>query len=166
MRSSQLNFFLTQNDQAELLAELDLLGSFVYIESTSESGALRILGSAEIKKMGSEPLKIGVTLSRYVDKIDLIRSGVRAFADIDASPLIEFGRCYQDEECIRRGRFYFVKRFVAARGVVNKDEEFVKWGNSLISRARRVLKRDSVSSAYFGSEALRLVSEGIKPAVG
>jgi hypothetical protein len=166
MKSSQINFFLTMNDQADLLAKLDPLGEVVYLESISEHGVLQVLKSAEIKYVGAERLKIFMTRSRYVDRIVLDQSQTAAFADIARSPLVEFSRCYQDQQLIRRGRFYFVKDFTDQHGaIVRKDEEFVRWGNMLVSSARRLLKRDSTSLAYFGSEALQLVNDGLRPVI-
>src|SRR6266702_3284949 len=163
MRSSQLNFFLTRNDQAELLAKLDPLGTFVYVESISQDGSLKILESAEIRKMGSERLKIFISLAKHVNNITFDQSPTTVFIDNLRSPVVEFGRCYQDDQCIRRGRFYFIKGYFDQRAaLICKDEEFLKWGNSLISKTRRILKRDPESLTYFGPEALRWTESGFK----
>jgi hypothetical protein len=166
MRSSQLNFFLTKNDQAELLGKLDPLGSFRYVESMSQDGSPRMLETAEIGQMGSERLKIFVTQSNYINKILFEQLTNAAFVDELRSPVIAFSRCYQDDQCIRRGRFYFVKSHFDARALINKDDDFLKWGNSLITRARRMLKKDPKSFEYFGPEALRLKGVGLKMDLG
>lgn len=167
MRSSQVNFFLTKNDQAELLADLDPRGTFVYVESLSRDGSLGILESAEIKRMGTDRLKIFISLAKYFNEIVLGQSSTAAFVDVSKSPVVEFGRCYQDDQCIRRGRFYFVKGYFDQRASpVDKAQEFLEWGNSLVSRTRRTLKRDPESFAYFGREALRLKGLGLKMELG
>jgi hypothetical protein len=166
MTSSQLNFFLTRNDQAELLRKLDPLGKFVYVESISQNGSLRILERAEITKMGSERLKIFITLPKYLNNIILVQLPASAFVDVLRSPVIEFSRCYQDGKCMRRGRFYFIRRHFDESTEITKDEEFLKWSNSLILKARRVLRRDPESFAYFGSEALQLKDMGFKMDMG
>jgi hypothetical protein len=162
MRSSQLNFFLTRSDQAELLRRLDPQGSFLYVESISQDGSLRMLEGAEIKKMGSERLKIFITLSQLIDKIVVVQSVDPAFVDVLRSPVVEFSRCYQDDRLIRSGRFYFIRSYFDERAVIEKDDAFLQWSNSLLSRARRMLKKDPKSFAYFGPEALRLKDAGFK----
>jgi len=162
MKSSQLNFFLTDNDQAELLENLDPLGTFVYVESLSRDGSLGILESAEIKRMGTDGLKIFISLAKYVNEIILKQSSTATFVDDLRSPVVEFSRCYQDDQLVRRGRFYFAKSYFDRRAQVDKDQEFLEWGNSLVSRTRRLLKRDPESFAYFGREALRLKELGLR----
>jgi hypothetical protein len=166
MRSSQLNFFLTRIDQEELLTKLDPLETFVYLESTARDGSLRILESAEINKMGSDRLRIFISLAKYVDEITLEQSSATMFIDDLRSPVVEFSRCYQDDQCIRRGRFYFAKSYLDRRALVYKDQEFLEWGNSLISRARGILKKEPESFAYFGREAFRLKGLGLKMELG
>jgi hypothetical protein len=112
--------------------------------------------------MGAEALKIFVTLPKYLDSIVLERAGPIEFVDLLSSPVIEFCRCYQDEQLIRRGRFYFITSYQERYGVAKKDDEFLKWGSLLVSRTRRTLRRDSGSLAYFGSEALQLKAAGLK----
>jgi hypothetical protein len=76
--------------------------------------------------------------------------------------VVAFSRCYQDDQLIRRGRFYFVKSYFDARALVDKDDGFLKWGNSLMTRARRMLSKDPNSFEYYGPEALRLKDMGLK----
>jgi hypothetical protein len=166
MRSSQVNFFLTRTDQAELLRTIDRLNSFVYVEAVSQDGSPRILESPEVRKMGSERLKIFVARPEHASTIILRQSSKDAFVDVLRSPAVEFSRCYQDDHCIRRGRFYVVRSYFDERTVVKKDGEFLKWSEALISRTRRALTRDSKSFAYFGSQALRLKESGLKMELG
>ena len=112
--------------------------------------------------MGFEHLKIYVTQSQYIDRIIFKRSANAAFVDELRSPVVEFSRCYQDDQLIRRGRLYFVNGYFDASGLINKDDDFLKWGNSLMRRARRMLRKDPNSFEYFGPEALRLKEMGLK----
>lgn len=121
MRSSQVNFFLTRIDQAELLTKLDPLGTFVYLESTARDGSLGILESAEINKMGSDRLTIFISLAKHVDEIILKQSSATMFIDDLRSPVVEFSRCYQDDHCIRRGRLYFAKSYFDRRTLGGVD---------------------------------------------
>jgi hypothetical protein len=50
MKSNQLNFFLTRNDQAELVAKLDPLGEFVYVGGVSMDGTMQLPDSADVVK--------------------------------------------------------------------------------------------------------------------
>jgi len=162
MRSSQVNFYLTRDDQAELVKKLDPHGSFIYIARLSQDGSPQRVESAEIRQMGFEHLKIYVTQSQYIDRIIFKRSANAAFVDELRSPVVEFSRCYQDDQLIRRGRLYFVNGYFDASGLINKDDDFLKWGNSLMRRARRMLRKDPNSFEYFGPEALRLKEMGLK----
>jgi hypothetical protein len=116
--------------------------------------------------MGSERLKILTTLPKYLSDIILRQSSNLAYVDTLRSPVVEFSRCYQDDQCIRRGRFYVVRSYFDERTLVKKDAEFLKWSEALISKTRRALTRDPESFAYFGSEALRLRQSGLKMEIG
>ena len=131
---SQINFFITRNDQAELIRQLGGLGNFVCLDTISLDGAPRILESAEINEMGHEPLQIFIALQKNVSDIvlkELLHVTFRS-VDVVRSPVVEFARCYQDEHCVRRGRLYFIKGYYDQSAIFSKDEEFLKWGDGLI----------------------------------
>jgi hypothetical protein len=167
MKSRQVNFFLTPNDQAELMGQLAGLGKFVCLAAVSQDSSPRILESAEIKEMGREPLQIFIALQKNVGDIFFRELRTVTFRSVDVvrSPVIKFSRCYQDERCIRRGRLYVINSYYDQNAVISKDEEFLKWSDRLISKTRKVLRRLEPLT-HIGPEALRLKEAGLKINLG
>jgi hypothetical protein len=81
MRSSQVNFYLTRDDQAALLQKLDPHGSFIYVARLSQDGSPQRVPTAEIVQMGFEPLTIYVTRSQDIDRIIFKQSANVVFVD-------------------------------------------------------------------------------------
>jgi hypothetical protein len=163
MKSSQINFFLTANDQAELLKKLDPLDSFIYVARSLKDGAASTLESAKIGRMGRDPLTILVTLQEFIKNVSVSETAGSELIDVLTAPVIEFSRCYVNEQYIRRGRFYVIKSYLDYRSIeISKDKKFVEWGESVMSKTRRLLKRDTASLAYLGPEAEQLKETGLK----
>jgi hypothetical protein len=111
MSSRQINFFLTQTDQADLMRRLGPLGELAFIEGMAQGRHPQFLESAEVKQMGAETLQI--FLARPEDVKDILFREARetTYLDVVRSPVIEFNRCYRDQHLLRRGRLYFVTRY-------------------------------------------------------
>lgn len=163
MRSRQVNFFLTPRDQAELLSKLDPAGQFVYVAWRCKDGGLDILQTSTVRQMGKETLTIYIVRADDLDAISFNDVGDFSSVDVIRSPVIEFNRCYMDDQRLSRGRFYVVNSYFDQDGqIARKDEGFLKWSERLISKTRRCLKKDPDSFFHLGAEALQLKEAGFE----
>ncbi|GLH75101.1 hypothetical protein SSBR45G_00090 [Bradyrhizobium sp. SSBR45G] len=163
MRSRQVNFFLTPNDQAELLSKLDPAGQFIYVARRRKDSRIDILPTPAVRQMGKEALKIYIARADDLDAMSFDDIGTFSSIDVIRSPVIEFSRCFMGDQFIRDGRFYVVNSYFDRDGrVARKDEGFLTWAARLVSKTRRCLTKDPDSFFYFGAEALQLKSAGFK----
>jgi hypothetical protein len=159
MQSKQVNFFLTVDDQDDLInAFRARVGEFVIIDSIAEGGRLRLLQTAEIKRMGAERLKVYLARPNDVALVRLnhLQHHPHETVDIVRSPIVEFDRCYHRDHQLRRGRLYMVGAYYDDDVLLKKDDGFLKWANALITTARRRLTKGPESFFYFGRNALEL----------
>jgi hypothetical protein len=165
MRSRQINFFLTAEDQASLVAHLtDRLGPFAFISRLSDSDAPHLLETAAVNNMGSE--RLGIYFVRPTDleqvRLDAFVKLQRYVVDSLRSPVIEFTRCYHSGGILRRGRMYVSSSYYDRDGVpVSKDRDFLDWVAAMIAATRRTLRtRVPPSMFYCGQEAFELSQRG------
>jgi hypothetical protein len=164
MNSKQVNFFLTQVDQANLLNQFRAKRDFVVVRSRAQDGHLSLLDSAEVKEMGIEALQ--VHLARPVDleaiQLNLVPNQPYMTINVLKSPVIEFDRCYQADGILRRGRLYFVTAYYSAGTLIRKEEAFLNWASDLLTLTRRNLTKEPGSSFYLGADAFRAKESGTK----
>ncbi|MGJ4996644.1 hypothetical protein ACQR0Z_19630 [Bradyrhizobium sp. HKCCYLS3077] len=163
MRSRQINFFLTPDDQAELLRRLDPDGQFVYLARRCLYDQMQILPTAVVRQMGQEPLGIYIARAADLDTIVFNEGENDKSIDVIRSPVIEFNRCYLGDEHISDGRLYVVNSYFDAHGrIARKNDSFLKWSERLIAKTRRCLTKEDKSFYYFGTETLQLKRSGFK----
>ncbi|WP_407158944.1 hypothetical protein [Bradyrhizobium sp. STM 3557] len=165
MRSRQINFFLTAEDQATLLARLmDRLGPFLFISRRSENDAPQQLDTAAVKKMGSEPLTIYLLRQKDLGQVRFEPFTEQQCYVVDSllSPVIEFSRCYHSDGLLRRGRMYVVSSYYDRDGVpVSKDRDFLDWAAAMIAAARKIVQRRVPPSMFYcGQNAFELSQQG------
>jgi len=117
--------------------------------------------------MGSEPLGIFLVKKSHLQKVKFRKlENLNVFViDTLTSPVIEYSRCFVSDEIIRRGRFYFIKSYIDEEGgVVTKDAEFLSWADRIYRRSKADLEYDG-KSAYYGSNTLSDIRDGVKPVV-
>lgn len=146
----QIIFFLAEDDEAPFETLLRSLGPLTIL-STDPASPMQV-NSTRIKQMGKEHLTLFLAQTEYDRRLSWI--------DLQQLPVIEFGRCYREPNFIRSGRLYFVPRYYDKDDVaVSKQESFVAWGDALIRKARRWMKRvDGIS--YAGPAAFRAAQSG------
>jgi hypothetical protein len=164
MMSQQINFYLTERDQAELEVALRTVGSFVPIADIDERGGPCVLESATIREMGKDRLKIHLVEQGNLSEVRFQEVPAREFRVVDVirSPVVEFVRCYYVGGQLRRGRLYVATAFYEGSSLIRKHKSFVEWASSLIAGARNALIKDRKSFFYFGKEALQLREDGIE----
>jgi hypothetical protein len=161
MRSRQINFYLTASDLAQLEVKLRSLTTFELLKDSGNRAAPIRLESMQLDCMGSH--SFGIYLIRPGD-MESVRfekiSSSRYDVDVDASPVIEFSRCFATAEVLGHGRLFLVSSYYDDNGKLHrKCNEFLKWADSILSCTRRFLKyREGLF--YFGEEAAGLRKTG------
>jgi hypothetical protein len=164
VNSSQVNFYLAGSDQADLLAYLARFEPFVLLDSDAQHGAPRLLESAD--DFSNKSLKILLARPDDVRSVEIIKHKNVEYIDVQSSPVIEFDRCYNADNKLGRGRFYFVLRSYKRGELVTKEQSFIDWAKKTVARTRRALsKGPKFFFFYFGKEALRLKESGAEPLV-
>lgn len=156
MKSSQLNFYLNQDDQFDLNKRLVDQDEILFCKARSNFEHPTFIGNSLIERMGEDALKI--CLVRKTDVPDLvfrkIKNSDQYKIDTLRSPVIEYSRCFVGPKFIRRGRLYFVKSFYDDHNqLVSKPDKFLSWANQIFKEAKKPLKMDSYRN-YIGGSAL------------
>jgi len=156
MKSVQQNFYLDLNDQFELNVKLLDFQDMEICKYHSSGNAPVILENTLIGNMGAEPLKI--LLFRKSDFANIVFRDVGSVngysVDTLRSPVVEYSRCYVDDEIIRRGRLYFIMSFYDEHDkLAKKSESFVTWANDILSVTRKNLSNGDTGTR-FGAGAL------------
>ena len=160
----QVNFYLSDNDQRELLDHL-----------TEKHGLSAIL--QPVRKFPAEPKSPSFfykwetgqhdpILFRTVDIDQLIFrfvSGVANayFIDSELSPVIELWRCTSLDNVISRGRLYFIPSYYDDDQLVQKPEAFLKTAKAMLSFTRRFCP-SKIDFFCVGPEATELHKQGWK----
>jgi hypothetical protein len=69
------------------------------------------------------------------------------------SEVIEFSGCDYDGATLRIGRFYFQTDQLIGDSIWKKRDEFLKWGDRVFRRTKRLLEYSNALDAYFGEDA-------------
>ncbi|XUM21405.1 hypothetical protein ACRAVF_29445 [Bradyrhizobium oligotrophicum S58] len=145
------------------MSKLDPAGQLVYVAWRCKDGRMQTLPTPALQQMGQEALTIYVARPDDLDAMSFNDVGDFSSVDVILSPVIEFNRCYMDDQHLSRGRLYVVNSYFDQDGqVARKDEGFLKWSERLISKTRRCLKKDPDSFFHLGAEALQLKEAGFK----
>lgn len=162
MKSKQVNFYLTPNDQKLLMSKINEVVSYVVASEITRNRNIKFLNDTNITRMGEERLRICLTRPEDVDKIVLKHIEKQGYSIIDdiRSPVIQFSRCYYKDGLLRRGRFYFISGYYNDdREFYLKEDSFIKWADMILKLTRKVLTKDGNSIEYYGKEALKLKEE-------
>lgn len=151
----QVNFYISPTDT--VLLERTLRKSFplVVVHDRSASRAPRVVDSLDVEEDGKPWLYL--YLARPDDLDELVMQHVPAQGywalDVIKSPVIEFNRCFFNDQILRRGRVYYVDGFYGSdKTWVEKSESFRRWARSILSTTKKSLKRHG--SDYIGHDAL------------
>src|SRR4051812_43648761 len=106
----QVSFYLLPVDTLALEERLRRLGEWRGLHNRSETSEPRILTTLDFEEEGKPWLFLH--LARAVDLENIITKYVPEqrywTLNVQASPVIEFNRCFFDGKILRRGRMYYV----------------------------------------------------------
>jgi hypothetical protein len=113
-----------------------------------------------LSELGRYPtdVQIGLTVSQFLPSL-LITKYPQGHSRLDLinSPVIEFHRCTQVGDMLRRGRFWYALDSINGK----KSEAFKIWSNSVFRFLKKQLaKLDLPPSSYAGPEAAEKLRAG------
>ena len=163
----QVNFYLSEGDQAELVEKFDRLGTVLAVPYSSENPEpARLLVSSFANWI---PYLSPPYLFRPEDFEDLVtrrtvmddpKLGVRYFVDDLKSPVVEFWPCIYDDNIIRRGRLYYMPTYYDENSrLIQKSPEFISWATKLFNIVKKSCVRNAQDN-YVGKRAQDLISNG------
>src|SRR5215469_691966 len=108
---SQTNFFLTGNDLASLEQAFRRAGDFLVIKDEAEGGRMQMLQSTH--RAAGDQFRIYLARPHEMTEILLREIPGRGYhlIDVERSPVIEFDRCYHQDNIFRPGRMYVINTY-------------------------------------------------------
>lgn len=158
--SKQINFFLSQNDEDALADFLKAKGA-VPVDDKSDTRELHF--RREIKRDKNIFERFYLIHAEYTVNIKFIEINNKYHFDEQNSDGIEYwpSCVIQDRQEIRRGRLYVVTDyFDESERLIRKNDDFLKWADSVLRGARRLMSREGKCIFWYGPEALELERQG------
>ena len=153
----QVNFFVLPADMAALEATIRKTGDVCFLEHRSpapEPVELPALAFGPGER-GHRPLGIELVRREDLGKVVMRRLGDQDqwIVKGSESPVVELDRCFFDGMVLRRGRAYFASDLRFRPEL--PDPDFVKWGDQVLNRIRKLLVRVPELSphSYFSPSA-------------
>lgn len=133
MRSRQINFFLTRKDLEEVNQFLSNRGCLILPMRTKNK---IFTESYDFVENPDEIFQVGICSEKFLDKVVYVPLEAREayYVEIMESYCIEFsiGGFYPySRNEFHRGRLYYILKYYQDGIIVEKDNEFMNWANSL-----------------------------------
>lgn len=166
MMGRQVNFFMNNDDLAEFEKRLLDKHDALFLQPVFSSPTMNILSSLVIPE--TENVHRSCYLCRKQDRDQIVfkevvptNPKISSYWSVisDSSPIIEFDRCYWNNEFIRRGRLYFVVRQYVQHGLAEKPQDFLAWGDNILRWVRRNYLRETTFGFYIGPNTAKWVQE-------
>jgi len=151
----QVNFFALPVEIAEIREKLESAGDFLIIRNRSETAVPDIVGSFEERWKQQPWLYFCLVRRENLQDVVTCKVGEQDYwtVDVTRSPVVEFHRPFFDNECLRRGRAYFVDGIFGPNGEkIDKPDDFTKWAKRVLLIIRKSLCKRG--SDYIGEQAL------------
>jgi hypothetical protein len=160
--SRQVNFFLSDNDQAELMLKFDQLKTVAAAVQPMKTNNVNMVPITSLSRWnpGANPPVLFRPSDCTTLSIRLSGNGLDFLVDIFDSPAIEFLQCIQRDNGIQRGRLYYTPNSIDSNGyVLHKSPEFLTWANKVLILTKKFCIKNS-DGYYVGKHALELVAQG------
>lgn len=157
-KSHQVSFYMSRNDLEDFESALLTYSDVAIIEVPLHHDELHVSKSFSPTNE-NKWLTTYITLSAFLPHVLTKYVPLQKYWLINEveSPVVEFSRCYENDEFIRVGRLYFISTYDGDEGkVVSKPEEFIRFANWLIRWIRKAYTRDEIANAYIGNSAMNL----------
>lgn len=157
----QIKVILTPADTVELERGLKVLNIAV-IPYVLPSRHLLLRPSMSVADMEREDLLVYLAREERLSQLQLRQLANDEGWTIDSrrSPVVEFSRCFFDENVLRQGRLFYEDRYFGTNGeCVEKDKGFTDWARDLFRTVKKHLKRRADLSGYLGPQAEKWLSD-------
>ena len=158
--SRQFRFFLLPSDTEGLVVDLRQRVGLRLVDSKSSGPQPVEIDSPMQKIPAYGDRKAHVITNCYLMagtganvKMRYIAKQGYWLVDDERSEVIEFSGLEYDDEILIEGRFYFKADFLLDGAIWPKRDEFLKWGDSVFRRTKRVLEYSKGLDAYIGNDA-------------
>jgi hypothetical protein len=169
--SRQVNFYVSKDDQTELISLLfEAIPELLMIKDETEGRELEFIDRENLINNFGSFFRVYFGRSQDLDKfvykkpvqMTVAPFRVRHILDTTVSPIVEFIPCWvsKSEDKIlqnNRGRLYYNISYyeLPNRELISKDDGFVKFSERCFSVFKKNLKFDKNRGDYFGRGALR-----------
>ncbi|KAF0200975.1 MAG: hypothetical protein FD170_3007 [Bacteroidetes bacterium] len=165
----QINFFLHPDDQNDFNSFLKSFDDICFLSYYHKTENPTIIDDTLIRDHIKEGSR--VHLIRKQDLKDIRFHFIEKFncwlIDNNSSPVLDFDRCITWENYLHRGRLYFQPKFVDNLQWIEKNADFVKWSDFIISKTRRYFKKFKYKyegssyeyNAYLSEKAMSLLTD-------
>ena len=154
----QVNFFVLPADLPVIESAIRSAGEACFLEdrtTTERPTALDTLAFGP-GEMGRRQLRAYIARESELAAVQTRFIAAQGYWLIEptVSPVIEFDRCFFDGSVLRRGRAYFASDLRFRPEL--PDPDFVRWGDRVLSRIKKVLQRtpELASWIYVSAAAL------------
>jgi hypothetical protein len=151
----QIQIYLATRD-IDLFEEALKQRGVVFVSRSSADGRVQVLQTC--KRRVASGVRTSCYLARQKDlksiRVNHISSKVGWVVDDLRSPVIQFDGGFFDGRTLRQGRLFYDTGYYNDSGEwVNKPADFLKWADSILKMAKKLIARDRVLDAYVGSHA-------------
>lgn len=158
--SKQLNFFLSRSDEA-VLAEFLTKSGAIAVEEQSSSPELEFRRSIQREKSVFE--KLCLLHEKFSEHIVFKEIKNKFYINEQKSDIIEYSPSYiiTENQTIKRGRLYVVTDYFDTEDrLIRKNDPFLKWADSILRGARKMMSKGGKWDFWYGPEALELEMQG------
>lgn len=147
----QVNFYLHGEDQNDFDALLRSCGDPVILPYYYYKNEISAVPDTLMRDKKKEGDRVYLVRSSDIQEMQLQYDEYYGFWNLndDVLPVLHYERCINTENEIYRGRLYFQPKYVKNMEWVAKSDDFVKWADNVINKARRKLKRHTFDSGGY-----------------
>jgi len=153
----QFQVYLTKKDENEVVSALQAQFGVMILRPVFFSDDEKTV--AGLSDLGRYPtdVQIALTVTQFIPDL-LVTSYPQGYSRLDLinSPVIEFGRCTQKDDVLRRGRFWYQLDSVNGK----KSEDFKTWSSSVFRYLKKQLANLKSPESYAGREAAEKLRAG------
>jgi hypothetical protein len=156
----QINFYALPKDVLDMEEQVRRFEPIAILHSRSTTSGPRPVASTQLTEDGLEWLFFYLVRKPDIYAVAMEHVPAQRYWTVDvlASPVVELARCHFDGRALRRGRMFYVDRYLSAEGTwVEKPDSFRTWAKKVLGVARKCFRKQGAE--YMGREALRWLQE-------
>jgi hypothetical protein len=147
----QINFYLYGEDQNDFDAFLRSCGNPVILPYYYPKKQVSTVPDTLMRDEKKEGDRVYLVRPMDIQEMKLEYNEYYGYWNLNETvlPVLHYDRCVNTENEIYRGRLYFEPKYVKNMEWVAKSDDFVKWADNVINKARRILKKHTFDSGGY-----------------